>query len=159
MAIFHALEQLSYNNRNLVRRIIQAETDVENFLIAAKLRGKREEIIHTDEMFPSTFNIGLEKLKDSMEAKDVKPVIQSLDSPYNEILAPLYEGDVALIRSRLRRHIYEIAKRGRETNDFGFNAIMAYLVFSEIEKDDLVGISWGKTQGISSEDIIKYLAI
>jgi vacuolar-type H+-ATPase subunit C/Vma6 len=36
---------------------------------------------------------------------------------------------------------------------------MAYLVFSEIEKDDLVGIAWGKTQRIPSEDILKYLTI
>jgi hypothetical protein len=32
-------------------------------------------------------------------------------------------------------------------------------VFSEIEKDDLVGIGWGMTQGIASEDMLKYLAI
>ena len=31
--------------------------------------------------------------------------------------------------------------------------------FSEIEKDDLVGISWGKTQGVSTENILKYLVI
>ena len=94
-----------------------------------------------------------------MAADDLRTVIQRFNPPYNEILAPLYEGDVALIRSRLRQHVYDLARRGRATNDFGFNVVMAYLVFSEIEKADLVGIAWGKTQGIAAEDILKYLTI
>jgi V/A-type H+-transporting ATPase subunit C len=158
-AVFKSLERLPRRDRGLVRRIVQAEADVENFLIAAKQRGARDEAHSLEEMFPATYGIGLDKLREAMEVGDVRPVIQGLDRPYNEILAPLYEGDVALIRSRLRQHIYETARRGRAANDFGFNAVMAYLVFSEIEKDDLVGIGWGMTQGIASEDIIKYLAI
>jgi len=98
-------------------------------------------------------------LREAMETDDLRAVIQGLNPPYNEILTPLYEGDVALIRSRLRQHVYDIAHRGRATNDFGFNVVMAYLVFSEIEKDDLVGIAWGKTQGIAAEDMLKYLTI
>ena len=157
--VFKSLERLPQNDRGLVRRIVQAEADVENFLVAAKQRGAGERVHGAEEMFPTTYGIGLDKLREAMEVGDVRPVIQGLDRPYNEILAPLYEGDVALIRSRLRQHIYEIAKRGRAANDFGFNVVMAYLVFSEIEKNDLVGIGWGMTQGITSEDIIKYLTI
>ncbi|GAG14398.1 unnamed protein product, partial [marine sediment metagenome] len=158
-AIFKSLERLPQGDRGLVRRIVQTEADVENFLVAAKQRGAGERAHGAEEMFPATYGIGLDKLREAMEVGDVGPVIQGLDRPYNEILAPLYEGDVALIRSRLRQHIYETARRGRAANDFGFNVVMAYLVFSEIEKDDLVGIGWGMTQGIASEDIIKYLAI
>ena len=158
-AIFKSLERLPQGGRGLVRRIVQTEADVENFLVAAKQRGAGERAHGAEEMFPATYGIGLDKLREVMEVGDVRPVIQGLDRPYNEILAPLYEGDVALIRSRLRQHIYETARRGRAANDFAFNAVMAYLVFSEIEKDDLVGIGWGMTQGIASEDIIKYLAI
>jgi len=159
IAIFKSLERLPQGGRGLVRRIVQTEADVENFLVAAKQRGAGERAHGAEEMFPATYGIGLDKLREAMEVGDVRPVIQGLDRPYNEILAPLYEGDVALIRSRLRQHIYETARRGRAANDFGFNAVMAYLVFSEIEKDDLVGIGWGMTQGIASEDIIKYLTI
>jgi len=158
-AVFKSLERLPPGDRGLVRKIVQIEADVENFLVAAKQRGAGERAHSPEEMFPATYGIGLDKLREAMEVGDVRPVIQGLDRPYNEILAPLYEGDVALIRSRLRQHIYKTARRGRAANDFGFNAVMAYLVFSEIEKDDLVGIGWGMTQGIASEDMIKYLAI
>jgi len=157
--IFKSLERLPQSDRGLVRRIVQAEADVENFLVAAKQRSSRESAHSPEEMFPATFRIGLDILSEVMTADDLKTVIQRLNPPYNEILAPLYEGDVALIRSRLRQHVYDLARRGRATNDFGFNVVMAYLVFSEIEKADLVGIAWGKTQGIAAEDILKYLTI
>jgi len=157
--IFKSLERLPQSDRGLVRRIVQAEADVENFLVAAKQRSSRESAHSPEEMFPATFRIGLDILSEVMTADDLRTVIQRLNPPYNEILAPLYEGDVALIRSRLRQHVYDLARRGRATNDFGFNVVMAYLVFSEIEKADLVGIAWGKTQGIAAEDILKYLTI
>jgi V/A-type H+-transporting ATPase subunit C len=158
-AVFKSLERLPQADRGLVRRIVQAEADVENFLVAAKQRGARERAHRPEEIFPATYDIGLDKLREAMAATDIKKVIQGLDHPYSEILAPIYEGDVALIRSRLRQHVYNIARKGRATNDFGFNVVMAYLVFSEIEKDDLVGIAWGKAQRVSSEDILKYLVI
>ncbi|UCH57714.1 MAG: V-type ATPase subunit [Candidatus Bathyarchaeota archaeon] len=158
-AVLKSLERLPQRDRVLVRRIVQAEADVENFLVAAKQRGAREGAHRPEEMFPATYGIGLETLRATIESDDIASVIRELDWPYIQILAPLYTGDVALIRSRLRQHIYDIARRGRAANDFGFNVVMAYLVFSEIEKDDLVGIGWGITQGIVPEDILKYLAI
>jgi len=106
-----------------------------------------------------TYVIGLDLLREIINTGDIKPIIQGLNPPYNEIMTPLYEGDVALIRSRLRQHIYNLAKSERAKNDFSFNVVMAYLIFSEIEKDDLVSISWGNTQKIAKEDILKYLVI
>ena len=159
MVVFRSLERLPQNDRGLVRRIVQAEADVENFLVAAKQRSAREEARSPEEMFPTTYDISYDMLREAIMADDLTAVINSLSPPYNEILSPLYEGDVALIRSRLRQYIFDIAAGGREVNDFGFNVVMAYLIFSEIEKDNLVGIAWGKTQGIQSEDILKYLAI
>ena len=158
-AVFKSLERLPQSDRGLVRRVVQVEADVENFLVAAKQRGAREDAHSLEEMFPVTYGIGPDVLREAIEADDIRAVIQGLNPPYDEIMAPLYEGDVALIRSRLRQHVYDIAKRGRAANDFGFNVVMAYLIFSEIEKDDLVGVAWGKTQGIAAEDILKYLAI
>lgn len=158
-AVLKSLEKLPQRDRALVRRIVQAEADVENFLVATKQRGARERAHSPEEIFPATYGIGLETLRAAMGADDIASVIRELEWPYIQILAPLYTGDVALIRSRLRQHIYRVARRGRAENDFGFNAVMAYLVFSEIEKDDLVGIGWGITQGIPPEDILKYLAI
>jgi len=158
-AVFNSLKRLPQRDRGLVRKIVQAEADVENFLVAAKQRGSRDRAHSPEEMFPATYGITFEKLREAIGAEDIRSVIEGLTPPYNEILVPLYEGDVALIRSRIRQHVYDIARKGRTANDFGFNVVMAYLVFSEIEKDDLVGIAWGKTQGIPAEDILKYLAI
>jgi V/A-type H+-transporting ATPase subunit C len=160
--ILRALRSLASGDRILVRRIVEVETDVENFLIALKQKRASEEasrIRRLEDLFPTTYGISLDKIREVVETKDIKSIIEELEPPYSEILAPIYEGDVALIRTRLRRHIYRSAKLGRSTNDYGFNVIMAYLVFCEVEKDDLVGIGWGKAQGVPSEDILKYLVI
>jgi vacuolar-type H+-ATPase subunit C/Vma6 len=93
-----------------------------------------------------------------VETKDLKKVIESLDQKYVRVLSPIYEGDVALIRTGLRRHKYETVTSARASNEFGFNVIMAYLIYSEIEKDNLVGIAWGKAQGIPPE-LLKYVVI
>jgi V/A-type H+-transporting ATPase subunit C len=160
--ILRAVEGLPYTDRSLVRWIVEFETDIENLLVAVKQRGAVEGVLsdrRLEDIFPTTYAIGLDKIKGVIEAKEIRSAIIGLDPPYSEILAPIYEGDVALIRSKLRQHTYQIARRGRSVNDYGFNVILAYLVFCEIEKDDLVGIAWGKTQGIPAEDILKYLVI
>jgi vacuolar-type H+-ATPase subunit C/Vma6 len=157
--IFKSLENLNRNDRDLVRKIVQLEIDVENFLIAVKQRGSKKKVLGVEDLFPITYGIDHDLLEEVMSSVDIKSVIKKLSVPYNDILSPLYEGDVALIRSRLRSQIFSLVNKGRAKNDYGFNVIMAYLIFSEIEKDDLVGIAWGKTQKITSEDILKYLVI
>jgi len=158
-SVFKAVKALPSRHRHLVHRIVKFEADIENLLIAVKQRGSKEKTQTVEEMFPTTYGIGFDLLREIINTGDIKPVIKRLIPPYNEIMTPLYEGDVALIRSRLRQHIYNIAKSERAKNDFSFNVVMAYLIFSEIEKDDLVGISWGKTQRIAKEDIMKYIVI
>ena len=37
--------------------------------------------------------------------------------------------------------------------------ILAFLVYSEIEKDNLEGLAWGKVQGLGSEELMKYIVI
>ena len=160
--ILRSVEGLPYQDRVLVRQIVEFETDIENLLVAVKQRSASDRILEAhrlDELFPVTYHVGLDKIREVVDARDIKPVISEIGYPYSEILAPLYEGDVALIRTRLRQHTYRTARQGRSVNDFGFNVIMAYLVFCEIEKNDLVGIAWGKAQGIPSEDILKYLVV
>jgi vacuolar-type H+-ATPase subunit C/Vma6 len=159
--VLRSVDRLPGMDRNLVRRIVEVETDVENFLIAMKQRRVPEEsrVRRLEDLFPVTYGIGLNEIREVIEGDALRPVVEALGQPYVEILSPIYEGDVALIRTRLRLHDYTTARKGRASNDYGFNAIMAYLVFCEVEKDDLVGISWGKAQGVPSEDILKYLVI
>jgi V/A-type H+-transporting ATPase subunit C len=159
-AVQETLQTLPRKDRALVRNILKFEVNVENLLNAIKHRRMRagEEALPLEELFPVTFDVKLDQIKSLIEAEDLKEAIQELGQPYDEILSPIYQGDVALIRSQARRHIYAIVRRARALNDFGFNAIMAYLVFSELEKDDLVGIAWGLTQGVTAEDMTKYLS-
>ena len=158
-SIFKAVQALPKRDRRLVHRIVEFEADVENFLIAVKQRSSGATDMNLAEMFPATYGIGLDKIKEVAEGKDLKTIIDGLSESYSDVLSPIYGGDVALIRTRMRRNKYETANSARAANEFGFNVIMAYLVYSEIEKDNLVGLGWGKTQGLSSENLMKYVII
>ena len=162
LAVLKSLKSLSQGDRSLVRSILRFEVNVENLLNAIKhrrLRKEDQDVQKLEELFPITFDIDLDKIKALIDADDLRTAVQDLGEPYSEILSPIYEGDVALIRARVRRHTYEIVSHARAVDNFGFNVIMAYLIFSELEKNDLVGIAWGITQGISAEDMTKYLSV
>ncbi|MFP3952023.1 MAG: V0D/AC39 family V-type ATPase subunit [Candidatus Bathyarchaeia archaeon] len=158
--ILMLVEELPSQARNMIRSIVAFETDIENVLIAIKQREMSEEARRRfEEMFPVTFSIDIKKLKEITEAKNLRPAIESLGGPYKEVLSPIYAGDIALIRTSLRRNKYEITKNAKARGEFGFNVIMAYLVYSEIEKDNLVGLAWGKVQGLPAEELLKYVVI
>ncbi len=159
--ILKAVEGLPRDQRSLISRIIELEADIENFLIAVKQsRSPKEgEGMKPEELFDVTYGIGKEILHTVVDGGDVREVVEFLGEPYSDILSPIYEGDVALIRTNLRRQVYETVNGVRAGNDFGLNPIMAYLVFSEIEKDDLVGVAWAKEQGLQGEEFLKYLVV
>jgi len=161
-AVLKSLDSLPRRDRNLIRNILRFEVNVENLLNAIKHRRIKqddEEDRRLEELFPITFDIDLHQIRALIDSEDLKSAIEDLGEPFSDILTPIYEGDVALIRARVRRHTLKIVEQGRSVNNFGFNVIMAYLIFSELEKDDLVGIAWGITQGISAEEMTKYLAV
>jgi len=158
-AILEAVQQLPPRDRRIVRKLVELETDIENVLIAVKQRGHRHEALNVEELFPATYGVTVSQLKDVIEAEEIRPVIQGLGSPYAEILGPIYTGDVALIRTYLRLAKYDHVTASRSADEYGFNVIMAYLVYSEIEKDNLVGLAWGKAQGLSPRELLKYVVI
>jgi vacuolar-type H+-ATPase subunit C/Vma6 len=162
ISVLTSLASLSRTDRSLVRSILKFEVDIENLLNAIKhrrLKKEDQEIHKLEELFPITFDIDLNKIRALIKADDLKQAINALGNPFTEILTPIYQGDVALIRARVRKHTFEIISNGLAAKNFGFNVILAYLIFSELEKDDLVGIAWGITQGISSSDMTQYLSI
>jgi vacuolar-type H+-ATPase subunit C/Vma6 len=158
-SIFEVVKSLPIKDRPVIHNIVEFEADIENFLVAVKQRQGTKNEVKLEEIFPATYGISLDKLRDVVETKELKKVIQGLSESYVRVLSPIYEGDVALIRTGLRRHKYETITRARASDEFGFYVIMAYLIYSEIEKDNLVGIGWGKAQGISSQDLMKYVVI
>lgn len=158
-SIFEVVKSLPGKDRPVIHDIVEFEADIENFLVAVKQRQGPKTEVKLEEIFPTTYGIPLDKLREVMETKDLRKVIQSLGESYVQVLSPIYEGDVALIRTGLRRHKYEVITHARASNEFGFYVIMAYLIYSEIEKDNLVGIGWGKAQGIPSQDLMKYVVI
>jgi len=160
-AVLKSLDSLPRRDQTLIRNILRFEVNVENLLNAIKHRRikKDDEDWRLEELFPITFDIGLNQIRALIDSEDLKSAIEDLGEPFSDILTPIYEGDVALIRARVRRHALMIVEHARSVNNFGFNVIMAYLIFSELEKDDLVGIAWGITQGIPAEEMTKYLAV
>ncbi len=155
--ILRLTEKLPAKDRHIVNSLVKYETDVENVLIAIKRRGK--EGVNLDEIFPVTYGIDKDDLRKVIETESLSQAIDELKEPYNEVLAPIKTGDIALVRAMLRKGKYDAATAARAGDQFGFNVILAFLVYSEIEKDNLVGLSWGKAQGLSSEDLLKYIVI
>ncbi len=158
--ILKTVDKLPRDQRYLISKIVELEADIENFLVAVKQsRASKEGEGLKPEMFDVTYNISKDVLHLVVNGADLRESVESLGKPYSDILAPIYEGDVALIRTNLRSQIYKTVTQARGGNDFGFNPIMAYLVFSELEKDDLVGVAWAKEQGLQGEEFLKYLVI
>ncbi len=159
--ILKAVEKLPRDQRALISHIVELEADIENFLVAVKQsRSPKEgEGLKPEELFDVTYGISKDILHIVVDGGDVRETIEELGKPYTDILAPIYEGDVALIRTNLRHQIYQTVRGARAGNDFGLNPIMAYLVYSEIEKDDLVGVAWAKEQGLQGEEFLKYLVV
>lgn len=155
--ILKLTEKLPAKDRHIVNSLVKYETDVENVLIAIKRRGKKG--VNLDEIFPVTYGIEIEDLQKVIEAESVSQAIDDLKEPYNKVLAPIKTGDIALVRAMLRKGKYEAATAARASDQYGFSVILAFLVYSEIEKDNLVGLSWGKSQGLDSEDLMKYIVI
>ena len=158
-AILEAVKKLPTRDRRIVRKLVELETDIDNVLIAIKQRRNKGKTLNVEELFPATYGISVPHLNDIIEAENIRPVIQGLGTPYAEILGPIYEGDVALIRTYLRLAKYDHATASRSADEYGFNVIMAYLVYSEIEKDNLVGLAWGRAQGLTPRELLKYVVI
>ena len=161
LTILRSVRKLPRSQRRMVSKIVELEADIENFLVAVKQsRAPKEgEGFKPEEMFDATYGISKDVLQLVVDGADLRDSVESLGEPYSAILAPIYEGDVALIRTNLRSQVYKTVNEARAGNDFGFNTIMAYLVFSELEKDDLVGIAWAKEQGLQGEEFLKYLVV
>jgi vacuolar-type H+-ATPase subunit C/Vma6 len=161
LTILKSIGKLPSSQRRMVSKIVELEADIENFLVAVKQsRAPKEgEGFKPEEMFDATYGISKDILHLVVDGADLRDSVESLGEPYSTILAPIYEGDVALIRTNLRSQVYKTINQARAGNDFGFNPIMAYLIFSELEKDDLVGIAWAKEQGLQGEEFLKYLVV
>jgi len=161
MTILKTVEKLPRDQRRMISKIVELEADIENLLVAVKQSrsSKEGEGLKPEEMFDATYGISKEVLHLVVDGADLRESVESLGEPYSALLAPIYEGDVALIRTNLRSQIYRTVNEARAGNDFGFNPIMAYLVFSELEKDDLVGVAWAKEQGLQGEEFLKYLVV
>ena len=106
-----------------------------------------------------TYNIALRQLEEIINTDNLNKALEELGEPYSTVLEPIQTGDIALVRAMLRKGKYDAATMARGGNEFGFNVILAYLVYSEIEKDNLVGLAWGEVQGLEPDELLKYLVI
>lgn len=160
-SVQECLSKISSEDRRMVRQIVEIEMDVENLLSAINWgRMAREQPSPPLlESFPITFGISLQIIKELIEGRDPGDVVKGLGAPYAEIVEPIMDDDVALVRTNLRRHAYEAAREGRARDNFGFPCVMSYLVSCDIERGDLVSIAWGKEHDLESRKILKYTVL
>jgi len=157
-----SLSKISSEDRRMVRQIVEVETDVENLLSAINWRRITKEQappLLLESIFPLTYGASLRVIKELIEGRDFGDVVKGLGAPYAEIVEPIIEDDVALVRTNLRRHAYEAAREGRLRDDFGFPCIMSYLISCDVERGDLVSIAWGKEHELESKRILKYTVL
>ncbi|KYH37577.1 MAG: H(+)-transporting two-sector ATPase [Candidatus Bathyarchaeota archaeon B23] len=159
--VYESMEALRGDERAVASRVVGVALDVENLLAAVKRRGdyRAGRLPALEALWPHTYRVGLETLRAVLEARRVGEALDKLPQPYRGFLEPLLEGDVAGVRANLNRHLYRMMWGERAKNDYGFNAVLAYLLFSEMEKEDLVRITWSIMQGLKHEDILKYLVV
>jgi len=155
-AVRGVLSKIPSADRGRVMRTVEAEADVENLLLAVHWRGAERVLPPPESVFQYVYGFSPGMIKELIEGGDLDKAVSGLASPYQEILKPILEGDVGLVRTNLRRHIYEMAGSGRLINDFGFPCIMSYLISCEVEKGDLVAIAWGKEREVDPKRILTY---
>jgi len=153
-----SVAKIPSGNKEKLKRIIEAETDVENLLLAIAWRKSTKKPPRLEDVFQLTYKISKKEIERIIAGKDLTEAIKSLASPYNEIAEPITYDDEALVRTRLRKHICKETLRDTLIDDFGFSCIMSYLILCEIEKDDLSTIAWGLENNVRAEKILRYLA-
>ena len=157
-----SLSKISSEDRVMVRQIVEVETDVENLLSAINWRRMAKEhpsLPPLESIFPLTYGASLRIIKELIEGRDPGDVVKGMGAPYAEILEPIIDDDVALVRTNLRRHAYETAREGRWRDDFGFPCVMSYLISCEAERGDLARIAWGKEHELESRRILKHIVL
>jgi len=148
---------LPRKNQHIVDSLAKFETDVENILVALKRRGAKD--VDLEEIFPVTYYVGFSDLQNIIDAESMGKAVDGLKEPYRGVMEPIKTGDIALVRAMVRKGKYETVSKARAGDEYGFNVILAFLVYSEIEKDNLVGLAWGEVQGLGSEELMKYIVI
>lgn len=155
----NALSKLPEQNRRGLRRIIEAEADIENLLLAITWRKSSRKLPSVEEFFQHTYKISKEEIEKTIASKDLAEFLKNLKPPYAEIVRPITSGEEAMVRTNLRRYIYNEASKGKVVNDFGFTSIMSYLVSCEIERGNLISIAWGIENKVKIEKISRYIAV
>ena len=157
-----SLSKISSEDREMVRQIVEVEMYVEDMLSAinwTRMAGEQPSLPPLESVFPLTYGTSLRTIKELIEGRDHGDVVKGLVAPYAEIVEPIIVDDVALVRTNLRRHAYEVAREGRVRDDFGFPCVMSYLVSCDVERGDLVSIAWGKEHELESGKILKYTVL
>jgi vacuolar-type H+-ATPase subunit C/Vma6 len=155
-AVRGVLSKIPPADGDRARLMVELEADVENLLLAITWRSAERELPPPDSVFQHAYGFSPKMFRELIERRDLDEAIKSLASPYAEIFKPVLEENISLVRTNLRRYIYEMAERGRVRDDFGLPCIVSYLTSYEAERGDLVAIAWGKEQGIEPKRILTY---
>lgn len=158
----NAIQDLPKSVRDFATKIAGIEIDVNTLLFSVshkEILQKHTLGMEVKDLFSAPFHIPLDSITEIIESDNIKTVIDNLPSPYPQILAPLYQSKELRVLVQLRQYLYEEARRQRMLNDFKYNVIIAYLVFCEIERYNLVGLALKQTQHVTSDDVLQYVIL
>lgn len=142
---------VSSHFRKLLISLVEMETDVERLLLAFSLGSsiyKFEEPIDIGALFGRSRHIPFEVL-DLSEGKDIGRIIGSLSNPYHQIFLPMVQGNVAMVRTNMRKYTLEITAGAAKQRPYEFTYVFWFLTRCEAESSDLTRISWALEQGLT----------
>ena len=157
-----AIQALPKAVRDFAINIAGVEIDVNTLLFAVSHKSilqKQARGIEVKDYFSAPFQFPLNRITEIIESDNSNPVINKLPNPYPQILAPLYQSKELQVLVKLRQYLYEEARRRRMLNDFKYNVILAYLVFCEIERYNLVSLALKQTQLTASGDEVQHIVL
>lgn len=158
-----AIEEAPKRVSGFLRGFISLDRSVENILLLESIRmalhGRQipaeyvEGLIGYTPLCPR--RIGDELLR----GRSLGEIVDSLKPPLPGILLPAVEGDYALVRTNLKRHLLEMAEDESRKRRFDVSYVLWFLLRCEAEVLDLTRIAWGLDQGLRPERFRRYLIL
>lgn len=159
---FHGVEgtvtKVLSRYKELISSIIEVEESIQNLLLAISLPpGARSVGMSSLSLFiEHSHLIPSEMIEEVIGGGDLSTTLKGLKDPISGIIAPLLNGDSAMVRIKLFRFILNAVFRRSRVDAFDFPYILWYLLKCEAEILDLTRIAWGLDQGLEFEQFSRY---
>lgn len=162
--IIKAIKSVKTKNREILEHYFGSYVDISNIMLV--LRAKVDKLKYEDiepYLLPAGRQISEWKLRDLMEAENIREVIASLRGfDYEPILSdalPKYEKtkSISVFEEALENYLYKMGRKFLTRESLTVAPILAYLILKEKEIKNLKIIARAKREGIPESRIKKML--